>query len=226
MADLVVAPCDARAARYAAKHWHYSGRLPTGRVARYGVWEGDRFVGAVVFAWGANPKVYRRFGLTMYEGAELVRVALRDHEHPVSQIVRSAIRQLKANSPGLRMLVSYADPRFGHHGGIYQAMSWVYIGETSAQNYWQLRDGRIVHTRTYTSLQFGRPTPPKPPGTTRVRLPPKHKYVLGLDRAMRRQLAPLSQPYPRGQGLDGETPDLRSGRPGSTPGDRSMKAAG
>jgi len=129
---LSVAPCSHAAAQYAVSHWHYSKCLPPPKLFSLGVWEGDeaRFVGAVVYSRGATQKLVSRFGLDMTEGCELVRVALRDHLAPVSQVVAESLRQLKRANPGLRLVVSFADPYQGHHGGIYQAGNWIYAGET------------------------------------------------------------------------------------------------
>jgi len=46
--------CSYDAARYAVEHWHYSRSLPCSKTARLGVWEDGKFIGAIVFAWGAN----------------------------------------------------------------------------------------------------------------------------------------------------------------------------
>ena len=219
---LLVAPCSAAAARYAVEHWHYSHRIPASISAYYGVWSDDAFIGTIVWSWGGNPKAWQAYGLTMYEAVELVRVALRhDHTMPVSQVVARAVRRLHDDSPGLRLLTSYADPYNGHHGGIYQAMNWIYLGPTSHTHHWELPSGRVVHNRTLTGVQFGQPKPRLPFGAVRVTRPPKHKYAWPLDRAMRRQIAPLARPYPRGRGLDGEPPEPRSGSASSTLADRS-----
>lgn len=142
---------------------------------------------------GASPNYGKMFGLDQTEVCELVRVALTDHDAPVSQIVAEAVRQLKATSPGLRLIVSFADPTQGHHGGIYQALGWTYTGVSGTGLEYYL-DGEWRHNRNFSS-----------PGTklnairksletrTSVR---KHKYLHPLDRAMRRQLRPIALPYP------------------------------
>lgn len=200
---LVVAPCNHKAAQFAVDHWHYSRTMPAGARVRYGVWEDDRFIGAVIFARGANKHLGDQFGLDTVELAELARVALRDHRAPVSQIVMRATDLLRQANPGLRLLVSFADPVHGHHGGIYQAMSWTYTGTSNNNDRAYLtRDGRVLHKRVVSvsgyRTQFGRLTRvPKPgPDLKMIRIPGKHRYVLPLDRAMRRQVSKLAKPYP------------------------------
>ena len=201
--SLVVAPCSHKAARFAVENWHYSRRLPVNPLVRYGAWERDRFIGAVVFGRGGSPNLLRPFGLNQTEGAELVRVALREHDAPVSQIVSQAVRLLKATNPGLRLLVSFADPARGHHGGIYQAMNWLYTGTSqTGRQYVDPDTGRTYHARSVTASgwtwRFGTwERTPRSVDLIRMEVPGKHRYVLPLDRRMRRQLAPLAQPYPR-----------------------------
>jgi len=196
---LVVAPCDAKAARYAVEHWHYSRTLPVGKVVRYGAWEHGRFIGSVLYAWGSNHHLASQFGLDMVQVAELVRVALDIHEAPVSQIVAPTLRMLHRSNPGLRLVVSFADPFVEHHGGIYQAMNWLYLGRTVEQTHWVGSDGTILNRRAFTGRQFGKGNESRatlPAGARAVKMPGKHRYVYPLDRAMRRTLRDRCLPYP------------------------------
>lgn len=198
---LTVAPVDRKAAGYAVLNWHYSHRLPMGRLVNFGVWENDRYIGVVMFARGASPGLGNAYGLTQMQLCELARVALRDHQAPVSQVVSAAVEQLKVSSPGLRAIVSFADPYQGHHGGIYQAMNWLYLGTSNPTAMWKAPNGQVLHTRTVAAggyvKQFGKMTKvERRDACERIEVPGKHRYVLPLDRAMRRQLAPLARPYP------------------------------
>jgi hypothetical protein len=226
--DLLVAPCSAKAARFAVEHWHYSRSMPMPPIVSYGAWEQGRFIGAVIFARGANRNLYTPYGLDHVEGAELVRVALTEHVSPVSQIVAAAVRRLRASSPGLRLLVSFADPLHGHHGGIYQAMGWVYVGRTSPTRAYRDDRGKVYHQRAVSTsgvvTQFGKRT--RTPSRARleaVSLPGKHRYLLPLDRPTRKRLGHLAQPYPRSQGVDGDAPTVLVGGAGSTPADCSTR---
>jgi hypothetical protein len=225
---LVIAPCNVKAARYAVEHWHYSQRMPAPPLVHYGAWEDDRYIGAVIFGRGASDSLLKPYGLDAVQGAELVRVALRAHHAPVSQIVTACVKRLKASSPGLRLLVSYADPAHGHHGGIYQAMGWTYAGTSAPDKAYIDASGRRHHSRTVSptgwKIQFGvRKRVPRTVDCTVVNLPGKHRYLLPLDRPMRRQIAPLARPYPqaRGRGVEGDAPAVPAGEAGSTPADRS-----
>jgi len=52
---------------------------------------------------------------------------------------------------GVRLVVSYADPAHGHHGGIYQAGNWVYLGRTHAEAAHRVRAGTSWHGRSASS---------------------------------------------------------------------------
>lgn len=194
-ADLRLDWCSHEAAKYAVERWHYSGTLPVGKTVRAGVWEDGRFIGCVLFARGANNNLLKPYGLQQTEGSELVRVALSEHRTPVSRVVRIALAMLKKQSPGMRLIVSFADTKEGHHGGIYQAGGWTYAGsiDPPTEYLWQ---GRWVHSmQIQTMIRSGklqdRKGLIKRPGSV------KHRYLMPLDDAMRAQIAPLAKPYPK-----------------------------
>lgn len=202
MTDLVVDWCSYEAAKYAVMHWHYSKRMPTPPRITVGVWERGAFLGVVIFSRGSNNNGHKPYGIVMTEFCELTRIALREHDAPVSQIVSFATRMLRVKSPKLRLVVSYADPNVGHHGGIYQAANWVYTGQTSKDFKAIDGTGREWHSRqvsrTGISRQYGiLRAVPKVQDCEIVPLKGKHRYLYPLDRAMRRQIASLAQPYPK-----------------------------
>jgi len=189
--------CTHEAARYAVENWHYSKRMPMPPFVRVGAWEDGKFIGCVLFARGANQNLGKPYGLTQTECTELVRVALTKHRSEVSRVVAIAIRFLRKHSPGLRLLVSYADPAEGHHGGIYQAGGWLYCGR-SEQATQYLHEGRWKHSREVTSGAFGQARTVKDHRALQSRtMPGKHRYLFPLDAAMAAQIAPLSKPYPK-----------------------------
>jgi hypothetical protein len=185
------------AARWACEKWHYSHIIPASKMVRIGAWEDGRFIGVVLFSWGGNNRLGAPYGLAMDECCELVRVALRDHATPVSRIVAIALRFLKRQSPGVRLVVSFADPVQGHHGGIYQAGGWTYTGR-SAPSYELVLNGKRLHKRAYTGNNFGNPKMPLPAGAEKRPTPGKHRYLMPMDADMRARIAHLAKPYPKG----------------------------
>jgi hypothetical protein len=199
-ADLHLAGCERKAAEFACTRWHYSHKMPAGKLVTIGAWEDGQFIGAVVFGRGANNRLGSPYGLKQTEICELVRVALRAHLAPVSRIVAVALRLLRAQCPGVKLIVSYADPEQGHVGGIYQAGGWLYAGPSQAQR--ELVIGGVdVHKRT-AGARWGTAAPARLRALTRlpVEYGPKrfkHTYLMPLDRVTREQIEPLRREYPK-----------------------------
>lgn len=218
--DLRLDWCSHEAAAYAVTHWHYSAKMPVGKLVKIGVWEDERFVGAVIFGQGNNQFQGNALGLTLHEVCELVRVALRSHKTPVSRIVAIACRMLRAGNPGLRAVVSYADPVQGHVGGIYKAGGWVHTGTGGSHEAFYDPNGKRLHSRVVSASgikdHFGHMTRTyRTSDIRRVSLPPKYKYVLGLDDEMRLHLSAMGRPYPRASRLESEAPGFQPGDEGA-----------
>jgi hypothetical protein len=188
MTNLVVAPASHDAAKFAVETWHYSRILPTGKLVKFGVWENDVFIGCVIFSRGASPNLGTALELDQTEVCELTRVALTKHEAPVSQIVSEALAVLKKTNPGMRAVVSFADPKEGHHGGIYQAGNWVFTGSSNPVTEYFI-DGRWRHTR-------GAYHHPDRPNAPKRESPGKYRYIYPLDKSIRRRVSKNALPYP------------------------------
>jgi hypothetical protein len=180
--------CGLDAAKYACERWHYSKCCSVGRQNFVGVWEGEKFIGAVVFARSSSTEIGTAFGCTQWTSIELSRVALTGHLTPVSRVLGISIRMLQRRNPGLRIVVSFADPMHGHHGGIYQAAGWVYVGTSSPRRQFYIRGKWRTDTHAWR-IRTDR--------TLSRRVPGKHKYLLPLDAEMRARIAPLAKPYPK-----------------------------
>lgn len=185
---LVIANASHEAAKFAVMNWHYSKALPAGKLVKFGVWENNQYIGAVIYARGASPHLGTAVGADQTEFCELVRVALREHIAPVSQIVAATLKKLKETNPGLRIVFSFADPKEGHKGGIYQAGNWVYTG-MSAEVTEYFIDGRWRHVRGVYHYPERKTAPVR-------KAPGKYRYLYPLDKAMRRKVEKLRLPYP------------------------------
>jgi hypothetical protein len=184
---------------------------------KIGVWENGCFIGSLIFSWGANLAMSQTVGLKLTECAELVRVALGRHRTPVSRIIAIAIRLLRLQSPRLRAIISYSDPYYGHHGGIYQAAGWFYLGPTRPERRY-LHLERMIQRRAYSGHNFGSPARHLPAGAEQITVPGKHKYVMPLDAGMRERILPLAKPYPkRATSVDSDAPANHAGEGGASP---------
>ena len=213
--------CRHDAARFAVMNWHYSQAMPKSKLAKIGVWERGKFIGAIIYGLGAAPNLCKPYGLTQQTCCELVRVALSKHETPVSRIVAISMRILKRDMPGLRLIVSFADPSEGHHGGIYKAGGWLYCGKSPDARFFVVR-GVETHPRTIGSSgwvqSIGWLRANVDPRASIAFKPGKHRYLMPLDDAMRARIEPLRKPYPkRVESADSGTPGIQFGRGGANP---------
>lgn len=177
------------AAKYACTHWHYSKCLPACDLIKIAVYEDNIFKGVVIFSRGAAKDLLKPYGLTQIQGCELTRIALTNHKTEVSRIVSIALKFLKKHCPGLRLVISFADPTKNHHGGIYQAGNWIYTGMSpDTRKYFQ--NGKWKHCRTAGNNQSVK-------GLLSKVTPGKHRYLMPLDDEMKKQIEPLRNPYPK-----------------------------
>ena len=192
--------CSYAAAKHAVMNWHYSQSMPAGKLAKLGVWENDRFIGAIIFGRGGIFKIGLPFKMTQREVVELVRVALRDHRTPVTRIIKIALKMLKAQSPGLRIVVSFADGDQGHIGGIYQGGNWRYLGKVDCPSGMTI-NGENMHPRSVVS-KFGTRSVKWlrdniDPSAELVYGKGKYKYAMPLDEGARKILESMAKPYPK-----------------------------
>jgi hypothetical protein len=136
------------------------------------------------------------------EGAELIRIALTNRDTPVSRILSISVKLLKKHCPGLRLLISFADPAQGHHGGVYQAAGWVYTGQSNSSHGYKDKTGRVWHERMVSERGWNyvygeKQKVVKPSECEKTDLPGKHRYLLPLDDAMAEQIEELRRPYPK-----------------------------
>jgi hypothetical protein len=189
------------AAKYACENWHYSKSVPVPPLVKIGAWEEGKYIGCVIFSRGASSNLLSPYGLKQDEGCELTRIALSKHKNTVSRIVKFALMFLKKNSPNLRLIVSFADPQYGHHGGVYQAGNWIYCGDTASgvEYYYQ---GKRLHSRQVSekgwNIQQGQKRKTvKPSECNIIKTKGKHRYLMPLDDEMRDKIKPLAKPYPK-----------------------------
>lgn len=191
--------------------------MPVPPLVKIGVWENDKFIGVVIFSRGASSNLSKPYGLTQTECCELTRIALKNHSTPVSKILKFAIKFLKKNSPSLKLIVSFADPNQGHHGGVYQATNWIYSGKTSSTYKYFDKNGREWHSRQVSEKGFNiqqgqiRKTV-KPSECTKIFQEGKHRYLMPLDNITNKKVELLRQPYPKRHEHEINAPSLPTRR--------------
>lgn len=189
-----------QAAKYSVEKYHYSKTVPFGKAVRVGVWENDKFIGVVIFSRGSSQMIGRPYNLKQDEICELTRVALTKHITTVTKIVSIAIKLLKKTNPGIKLIVSYADPAEGHLGKIYQAGNWVYVGRAGSPEKIALF-GKALLTRSI-GMKYGTHAldwlrKNVDPNAYQVRIERKYKYLMPLDEGIKIEIEKLRQDYPR-----------------------------
>lgn len=189
------------AAKYACENWHYSKSIPKSKLVKIGAWENKNFVGVIIFSYGANANIGSPYGCQMNECVELTRIAMNEHKTPISRMLTIAVKFLKSQSPKLKLIVSYADQDENHHGGIYQACNWFYIGlKNSGTVGGYLVNNKKIHPKTMfdrhgtcSRIAIKKIYPNMSLFITKG----KHKYLLPLDSEMKKKVETLAKPYPK-----------------------------
>lgn len=180
------------------EQWHYSKCVPKGHNIFFGWFDGNNELYTVAnYGWGVNP--YQEIYLTRITGLdvtrknclELKRLCRREPKLPIelTGFLSECHRELK--SRGIKFIVSFSDPEYGHSGGIYRAASFHYLGKTNAEMHAVDADGNKVHRRfayrhsrrNGISIQESREVL----GLRRVKTQPKDRWLKILDKHLNRR---------------------------------------
>ena len=204
-----------KATKYACMNFHYAKAIPVGGI-HYNVFNSDNeWCGVIIYSFGANPRIGMPYGLKQGEICELTRVALNGKQESTSQAVSMTLKQLRKDAPLVRLVVSYADCDQNHIGTIYQATNWIYEGEKVEKTV----GGFLIHTGggvkkyhkksiySFIITENGRKKHcPQTLEYVRKYIDPKaeyfitngkRKYLMPMDKKMRKQIQPLAKPYPK-----------------------------
>ncbi len=183
-----------KAAKFACENWHYAKKMPVNKTVKIGIWEDFKFIGVIIFSPGATPSLYKTYNISQQQGCELTRIALTIHKTPVSKMLSLALTFLKKSNPGMELVISFADTKQGHHGGIYQATNWIYVGVAGPRRLPKLK-GKFIHERSLSVLvKSGKA---KRSDCEWVKAEPKHKYLYPLNNEMKFKIETLRKPYPK-----------------------------
>jgi hypothetical protein len=153
-----------------------------------------------VFMRGIPPEACAVFAspVNKYFGrgaVELIRLVRSEApQGPLSQFVARAVRWLRRETK-LQFLISYADSGQGHHGGIYQALSFDFVRVSDGHANWRGPDGTLCSSRA-----FDQRSPENRVGWVRESGSPKFLYVKALNESRKSLMGrfgwePL--PYPK-----------------------------
>lgn len=182
---------------YACKYFHYSESVPCGRKMAFSIFEEKQFIGVIIYSTGANNNIAKPFNMQQGEVIELTRIALKTHQNPVSYYLAKTLKTIKEESPRVKIIVSYADmDHQKHHGGIYQATNWIYLGVSKTSDTQYYYKGKWTHERTINA--YDEKTRNHLKSTLQKRdNSDKHKYIFVMDKKLRKQYQKLSKEYPK-----------------------------
>lgn len=171
---------------------HHYTRRRTADPMHVFLWkDGDATEAAAVFTAPVN----RYFGRGSIELARLVRTPTC--ARPMTEFLALCLSWLRKNTKVLFCL-AYADQTVGHHGGVYQAASFLYVAESKGNaQYRHNETGRIVSGRSFDQHAAGNKA-----GWTRLRTGKKYLYVRPLNERPGKLLKRFgwsALPYPKPQ---------------------------
>lgn len=204
-----VRPCERSEAEELLEA-HYTGTLPKGVKALFGLYEGEGLVGVAALGIpsypGTSKSLYpenpgsvldlRRFYVTHAVGP-----------NAESWFLSRVLKQLPSDN---EVVLAFADQTVGHHGAIYQATNFVYLGETAPSYHYESPNGDYVHKRVpwnrakaAGNTEMGAANEA---GLRRVADLPKYRYAYPRSRRARASLTARALPYPKPDVKMGPTP--------------------
>lgn len=215
--SLLFQRCEKEEIEQAIIDWHYSHSVNTITLFNFCLREaggglfGDRgrIIAAVTYTIPVNRN--QTDGNTL----ELTRLVRCPEGHPdlkLSYLVSHSLKWLQQNTP-YKLVLSYADWTHNHHGGIYQACNFFYVGKSENTVQGFEKDGKVIHKKTAydnygtSAVGFMREQGYKP-----VTAKHKYLYVYPLARRMKERLEILAQygysplRFPKPDWPDGMTP--------------------
>lgn len=114
-------------------------------------------VGAVLFGQ-LSTTAWKKFGSNEKEVLELRRLVLIDEcgKNSESRVIGSCLRWIGKNLPDVKIVVSYADPMYGHEGVIYKASNFDFVGVTpDDKGFHDPETGKTYHSRAMRTKYKG-----------------------------------------------------------------------
>jgi hypothetical protein len=164
---------------------HYTHSVPAGK-SHYFNCAGT----IVVFSIPANPYIGEWLLGSAAPVWELSRLWAPDGHAPnaLTRAISMAIKQFqKFDTP--EAIISYADPNVGHHGGVYRAASFVYLGDVEETRYYRSPTGVVARRSFHSGSRHLIKSEIEALGYTEERMAGKHRYARGLTPRARKAIA-------------------------------------
>lgn len=154
--DYKIKICERTEIRDFIEKWHYSHNI-NGLISDYcfKLLDGEIMIGAMIFGRMAMAGQWKKYVDKEEDVMELRRLVLIDDtkRNAESYFIGSALRWLKKNTE-IKVIVSYADPEYGHSGVVYRASNFKLVGKSSAGRviFWK---GKKYHDKTIRTKYKG-----------------------------------------------------------------------
>lgn len=146
---VTVAPVDSKIATDFIAKRHYLPRFRKSTRYVHGIFHYGELLGILLYASPSYHTIAGRHKIMPKHVVELSRMVVRNDCHVKNLISRAMSLSIKLlKNEDLTLVVSYADPHFGHDGSVYLACNWVKDGQTPASYYYADPAGNIVHKKT------------------------------------------------------------------------------
>lgn len=135
---------------------HYSGSINGCKVSYcFALVDKETLVGAALFG-PLSTTAWKKYAEKEKDVVELRRLVCLDEcpRNTESWFIAQCLKVLKREKV-YKVCVSYADPRYGHYGYIYQAANWNYEGQTSSDTVLVTPEGREYHSRALRTKYNG-----------------------------------------------------------------------
>jgi len=148
--DLFVLPCHIKDIRSFIEKHHYSKNINGVKITYcFKVMYQDELIGGVLFG-GMATTAWKKFAKAEDKVLELRRLVLLDKacKNSESRVIGYCLKWIEKNNDKIEVIVSYADPKYGHSGIIYKASNFEYLGVSGKDNgFFDPETGKTYHSR-------------------------------------------------------------------------------
>lgn len=156
--QLIISPCELNEVRDFIEKNHYSHNVNGVKVTQcFSIKHGEELVGGALFGQ-MSTTAWKKFGDSEKEVLELRRLVLCDsaERNSESYVVGWCLRWIKKNISEVKIIVSYADPKYNHSGTIYKASNFKFVGESGKDNgFVDSITGKVYHSRSLRTKYKG-----------------------------------------------------------------------
>ena len=189
--DLVISPCVLKDVREFIEKNHYSHNINGVKVTLcFSIKYDDKLLGAILYGQ-LSTTAWKKFSDSENKVLELRRLVILDDagRNSESRSISKSIKWIKENLPEIEVIVSYADPMYGHSGIIYKASNFKYLGLSGKDiGYKDDETGKVYHSRALRTKYRGNYKPfvvklrkkLEEGKLTKILLPGKHCFVFNL----------------------------------------------